>query len=79
MKDDNNQELIRAIDRLTMAVTGGVLVIAGTIFVHAALVTSRPGNGLVGIVITVLAIATTATPIIWLGFKIMGILPTRVK
>jgi hypothetical protein len=74
MNDDNNQELIRAIDRLTGAVTGGVLVIAGTIagtiFLYMALVTSRSNNGLVGIVSNFL-LAIAPIPTIWVGLNIM--------
>ena len=70
MNNGNDQELVRAIDRLISAVRGGVFVIAGVTLLHGAWVSQLSNGGLPG-AISIVLITIPLFFLIWHGMKIM--------
>ncbi|MBD2561325.1 MULTISPECIES: hypothetical protein [Nostoc] len=66
----NDQELVKAVNQLTNAIRGGTLVIVGAILSHAALITHRPENGILGLIPTYIGVAGGVF-CLWMGAKIM--------
>ncbi len=71
MNNENNNELVNAINKLANVIRGGVLIIGGTIMEHGAWVAPRPDSGFLSIIAVLLTTAIFLISI-WVGFKLIS-------